>query len=153
MFSARPLRSRFLRWLAGLVVVSGVVAFAQKIAENSADRDSTKYVGTDVCQGCHEDAYQSFAKSAHQQTLKSQTAGDRGCEACHGPGVRHVEAGGDPAKIWTYSDASARIIMERCQRCHEASSSKEHARGKEHCLSCHSAHHYQQPQYLLRASK
>jgi hypothetical protein len=153
MRSARPLGIRFASWLPMLVVLPGFLVFAQKAEERPADRDSAKYVGTEVCQGCHEDAYRSFAKSAHEQTLKSKAAADRGCEACHGPGVRHVEAGGDPAKIWTYSDASGRTIVERCQRCHEISSSKEHTKGKEHCLNCHSSHHYQQLEFLLREAK
>lgn len=152
MFSTRALHFSFLSALISFVVL-GVLVFAQKTEEHAADRDSARYVGTEGCQGCHEEAYQSFAKSAHQQTLKNKAAGDRGCEACHGPGVQHVDTGGDPAKIWTYSDATARTIVERCRRCHEASSGKDHGKGREHCLNCHSSHHYQHPQFLLRASR
>ena len=48
--------------------------------------------GVEVCQGCHEDVYKSFTKSAHAETLKSKNPATRGCEACHGPGADHANA-------------------------------------------------------------
>ncbi|MGC2193466.1 MAG: hypothetical protein WA628_02240 [Terriglobales bacterium] len=153
MPSARPRGLWFLPWLAGFVGIYCLSVLAQKPPERSIDSDSANYVGAEVCQGCHEDAYSSFAKSAHAETLKSKKAATRGCEGCHGPGAEHVETGGDPGKIWAYAGAAPRTVLERCSRCHESNPGKAHAQGHTHCLTCHSAHHYQQQKFLLAGSK
>ena len=82
-----------------LAMLAGPRLLAQEAAP---EPESSKYVGVEVCQSCHEDAYNSFAKSAHIETLKSKSAATRGCEGCHGPGAEHVNAGGDPDQIERY---------------------------------------------------
>lgn len=149
MLSARGGRLRLLPWLAGLVGISCLSVLAQKPPQNSPDPESAKYVGAEVCQGCHEEAYKSFAKSAHAETLKSKKAASRGCEGCHGPGAEHVETGGDPSRIWTYAGAAPRTILARCNSCHQAHRDKADAEAHPHCLTCHSAHHYKQEKFLL----
>jgi predicted CXXCH cytochrome family protein len=133
------------------VLLSGVRVplLAQAAEPKPAPSDSEKYVGADVCQGCHDDAYQSFAKSAHAATLKSAAPQTRGCEGCHGPGAAHVEAGGDPEKIWRYSNAQPDVINHRCTRCHETSLGEVHVKAHLTCLTCHSAHHGHQHEALL----
>jgi hypothetical protein len=148
MFSTRNFEVRLLLNLVALLLIS-FHAFAQKGDERSADRDSAKYVGADVCQGCHEDSYRSFAKSNHVETLENKNAADRACEACHGAGAAHVQTGGDPGKILNYAGAAAQTILARCSRCHQTFSAKEHTQGAAHCLTCHSAHHYRQLTHLL----
>jgi len=152
MFFKGNLAQRTLPAWIGVMCLS-CLAFAQKSGESPAKRASAKYAGSEVCQSCHEDANRSFSESAHAQTLKNAKAADQGCEACHGPSAEHAEMGGDPAKVWSFASAAPREILERCQRCHEAASEKEHLRGRDHCLACHSAHHYQEKKFLLRASK
>lgn len=134
---------------AMLLSVLRVTTLAQDAGPKSVPPEAEKYVGADVCQGCHEEAYKSFAKSAHAATLKSGAAETRGCEGCHGPGADHVEAGGDPEKIWRYTDAKIDLINDRCTRCHETSLGEGHIKAHLSCLTCHSAHHWQQQQALL----
>ena len=138
---------RPLCWLTFLsvAVVCGRV-FAQD-SPSPADQNS-KYVGADVCQGCHEDIYQSFAKSAHAETLKSKNPATRGCEGCHGPGAEHANAG-DPELIEHYSAVKPEMILARCGSCHEAEISQAHIRAHLSCLTCHSVHHASQPKVLL----
>ncbi len=139
-------------WLAWIgVICLSCLAFSQKPGERSSESASAKYAGSEVCQSCHEDAYRSFSESAHEQTLKNAKAADQGCEACHGPGAEHAEMGGDPGKIWSFASAGPRAIVERCHRCHDAE--EQHMQGRDHCLACHSAHHYQQKKFLLRVRK
>ncbi len=149
MVSSRTFEAPLLLLLVALLLTSFQPGFGQNRDERPSDRNSAKYVGADVCQGCHEDSYQSFAKSAHVETLKNKNLSDRGCEACHGPGAAHVQTGGDPDKILIYAGAAPQTILERCARCHEPFSGKDHTQGQAHCLGCHSAHHYQQQKYLL----
>src|SRR5258705_6288871 len=80
--------------------------------------DSAQYVGAEVCQGCHPDAYDTFRKSAHLKTLKRKRVAEQGCEGCHGPGAEHVNAGGDPNQIVRYTEVKPTSILGRCQRCH-----------------------------------
>lgn len=109
-----------------------------------------KYVGAEVCQGCHEDAYKSFAASAHLQTVKRQKPSEQGCEGCHGPGADHAEAG-DPDKIRRFPSASPQEIQAACTVCHEASLGAAHTKARLTCLTCHSAHHYTQTKSILVA--
>jgi hypothetical protein len=59
-------------------------------------RDPSKYVGADTCQGCHPEVYKQFETTPHWKTLLDTRRGKdwQGCEACHGPGTDHVNAGG-----------------------------------------------------------
>ena len=122
---------------------------AQASPPSAENEDSTKYVGVEVCQGCHEDLYKHFAKSAHAATLKNKSASMRGCEGCHGAGIEHVEAGGERDKIWRYAGAKRQTVLERCTRCHETELRHAHTKANLDCLTCHSIHHATQKNALL----
>ena len=129
--------------LAFLPIVVLALVTSPLLAQNAPvpSPDESNYVGVDVCQGCHEDSYNSFMKSAHAATLKSKSAATRGCEGCHGPGAAHVNAGGDPERIERYSGVKADVILARCGRCHDRDMGKPHTDAHLSCLTCHSAHH------------
>lgn len=65
------------------------------------------------CGGCHTTG---FSKEGHQDGLPGMigtwTEPGVGCEACHGPGAKHVAAGGDKKLIKIDSDKSM------CGQCH-----------------------------------
>ena len=126
-------------------------ALPQVFAQNAPPPgNSSKYVGVEVCQGCHEDSYNSFMKSPHVETLKSKQVETLGCEGCHGPGADHVTAGGDPDQIERYAGAKPEVILQRCRRCHAAAEiAKSHVEAHLSCLSCHSAHHARPQTRLL----
>jgi predicted CXXCH cytochrome family protein len=99
-----------------------------------AENKPTGYAGSNSCQPCHEEQYNSWKSSKHASQFKpderdtqacnachATAAGvptqallenNVGCEACHGPGEAHISGGGDKTKI--VSDKSADI----CGRCH-----------------------------------
>src|SRR5262249_4378048 len=105
--------------VAFLIILGFTAATERAIAQASQQpQQNSKYAGTDVCESCHEDLYKSFAKSAHAETLKSKDPAKRGCEACHGPGVEHANAG-DPELIQRYAGAKPEVILARCGSCHE----------------------------------
>jgi predicted CXXCH cytochrome family protein len=128
-----------------ILLAASVSLFAQTSPGPAQD---SKYVGAEVCESCHEDEYKSFAASAHLATLRKKSPAEQGCEACHGPGADHVAAG-DPDKIRRFSTASALTIQDACTACHAASLSEAHTKARLTCLTCHSAHHYQQVKSIL----
>lgn len=131
-----------------VVVFLHLPLLVQKTFVASAE-ESAKYVGADVCQGCHQDSYDTFLKSRHAATLKSKKVATQGCEGCHGPGAEHVNSGGDPSLIERYAGVRAEVILERCQRCHEHDIGRPHTTAGLSCLTCHSAHHPRQQKTLL----
>ncbi|MCS6829058.1 MAG: multiheme c-type cytochrome [Armatimonadota bacterium] len=80
-----------------------------------AQKDAS-YVGSDKCLGCHgagnrqtgaEPVAVAWARTKHAQV-------NVGCEQCHGPGSKHVQA---PLKsnILTYPNAASSVV---CAQCH-----------------------------------
>jgi DmsE family decaheme c-type cytochrome len=125
--------------------------------------DPSQYVGAEVCKTCHEDTpskgfYKNFEDSRHFVTTLDTKKGPEwhGCEACHGPGKEHVEAGGDKSKIFTFKDASAKEISNRCLSCHTYGEEHSnfarsvHLQNNVSCIDCHSPHHAKESQFLMK---
>jgi hypothetical protein len=91
------------------------------------------YAGRTACEDCHADVVAARVGSRHARI---------GCEACHGPLLTHVQAGGEkkPAR------PDSRVV---CARCHEQSPWKpktfpqvivaEHS-PEGPCVACHKPH-------------
>jgi DmsE family decaheme c-type cytochrome len=125
--------------------------------QSSSAASSGDYLGSEICKTCHEDIYNGWGKTPHWKTTLNTKGGPshQGCEACHGPGSAHVSAGGDPAKIFRFKDASTKEINDRCLTCHAGGTQHMNALGSEHtkngvsCTSCHSPHHATSSEFLL----
>jgi DmsE family decaheme c-type cytochrome len=118
------------------------------------------YVGAETCKTCHEEIFNGWEKSRHwKQTLKEGGISKHGCEDCHGPGSAHVEGGGDKTKIFLFKEAATKEINNRCLGCHEADTQQAHALNSLHarndvsCTSCHSPHHAESREFLLKKSQ
>lgn len=125
--------------------------------------DPALYVGSDTCKTCHQDMpskdfFKSYEDSPHFVTTLDTKRGPawQGCEACHGPGKAHVEAGGDPTKIFTFKNASAREISARCLDCHQYGEEHSnfgrsaHLQNNVGCTDCHDPHHPKDRQFLMK---
>ncbi len=79
------------QWLVVLLGVSLATAAPMAAAETLPPG----YVGSETCNGCHEDIYNGVAKSPHHVVDTDAKRGwqGRACEACHGPGQKHAESG------------------------------------------------------------
>src|SRR5262245_33478375 len=127
-----------------LLVITAAPAFAQD--------NPPHYVGPQACQKCHAEEWDSYQTNPHHLAeIDGKVVADHvGCEACHGPGSRHVEADGkedDPGfamirNLRRMKPAEASAI---CQTCHKTGAQfywdqSNHARNDVRCMDCHSIH-------------
>jgi len=117
---------------------------AQSSAAQAASTSASGYVGSDSCQGCHEQG-ERLKGTAHAQVNNPRSpAAAHGCESCHGPGQAHVDDD-DKGHIVKFAQMKPAAISETCLTCHNRG---EHAgwEGSAHelrnlsCTTCHSVH-------------
>ncbi|MBI3850255.1 MAG: hypothetical protein HY298_08205 [Verrucomicrobia bacterium] len=103
------------------------------------------YVGNQTCADCHTNISRRFPGSAHARVHleTAQLAGGTGCESCHGPGSKHVAAGGGRGVfvVNPRQDAAA------CFQCHlethaEFNLPQHHPviENRMNCVQCHDPH-------------
>ena len=142
----RTLRKNFL-WIAGggastaLILISCATGGRTMMAPPSIP--GATFVGSEECAQCHEDTVRDFKTADHAKLqAKGPNAVDMGCESCHGPGSKHVEAGGGAGTIIN-PDKSA----DTCFQCHLDTKSQfmlpfAHPvlAAKMSCSDCHDPH-------------
>jgi DmsE family decaheme c-type cytochrome len=115
----------------------------------AAPAPAPSYLGAEVCESCHEAAAATYAKTPHAPALAGaeRPESQRGCEACHGPGSDHMEAGGAKASIRTFArERPARERSAPCLGCHAGAAdlhgwaAGEHALSAVACTDCHRMH-------------
>jgi DmsE family decaheme c-type cytochrome len=146
-------------WAAVLLFAAGLAFGAQDKAKTEAAPEKpglgTQYTeeGADTCLACHDESwpYPIFeifkTKHANRADKRTPFAGLQ-CEACHGPGAKHVEGGGDKNAINSFKDSSFLTVGERnkfCLACHENEArigwhGSTHAVNNVACTSCHKIH-------------
>lgn len=106
------------------------------------------YVGTETCSACHVQAAENWAHTVHAQRsvqVPGTPEAARGCEACHGPGSRHLSNPADKETILRFSATSTQPIAEqneRCMTCHSGGQrihwpGSMHERADLACSDCH----------------
>ena len=95
---------------------------AKAAPPKGADGD---YVGSETCITCHDDQNRRFKNTVMGKVMlgNPHTPEEaRGCEACHGPGRAHVEAGGGKETIpIRFGKDSKNSVAEQnavCMDCH-----------------------------------
>jgi predicted CXXCH cytochrome family protein len=107
--------------------------------------EGATYMGNKACAECHGKITRVFPASAHSRVLVegNKLAGLNGCEACHGPGSKHIQAGGGRGKfiINPAKDTQA------CFQCHSDVEAEFHfpyhhpvLEGRMNCVQCHDPH-------------
>lgn len=116
------------------------------------------FVGNSVCRTCHPDVWQSFFRNPHYKSIASddQPPDKTGCEGCHGPAQRHIEAQGGKTTIpHAFSLMNTRQTLDRCLSCHAKNFTRSDIRRSSHsqsevgCTGCHSVHKSPTPKFLL----
>ena len=135
--------------MVGVQILALLVAVVASAAAEEAKPSG--YAGEDVCTACHAEQADSYAKTPHATALADATRPEalRGCEACHGPGQAHAEAGGGKGVGGLQTFARTRPAAERsdvCLKCHGGYPSLRDFKSSEHglvgvaCTECHRMH-------------
>src|SRR5262245_52757876 len=102
------------------------LAFVWMLAAPGMAQDADGYVGEARCALCHRLEQEHWAHTVHASVFRSSNPGSelakRGCEACHGPGAKHVENVADKSAIIAFTrrrGASAEIQNAQCLNCHK----------------------------------
>src|SRR5262245_39479484 len=120
------------------------------------------YVGAETCKGCHEEAFQRFATTKMGRLFLKQPRNmmeSLGCETCHGPGQKHVEAGGGKGVggMITFAKNDKTPVDQRNAMCTTCHSKGPHLfwNGSVHdsrdvgCTGCHTVMHDVSPRHQL----
>ncbi len=111
------------------------------VKDAAAEVSKAEYVGTETCAACHAKEHKSFQRSPHASLTSFVEKGQvEGCEACHGPGQAHVDAGGGKGTI-------IRNSPEQCFACHLEKRAQFQMQfhhpvpeGRMSCADCHQLH-------------
>lgn len=141
-----------MEFIHGLMIAAALVV-------GSAPPQQSTAAGKDVCAGCHQEVTAQFDRSAHSAlVLKEGGTQYAGCEACHGPGVKHAEAGGGAEGIRSFKNLSDGEAAQACLSCHRNGHAMEWA-GSAHqmngvtCTDCHTIHQSRKPAGLLQKAE
>lgn len=143
--SRRWLGALALSLAAGVVILSvNSCSTAGRTIEVALVIPGAHEVGNKACLYCHAPIVQRFPASPHARVHLASLGkdGDTGCESCHGPGSKHIEAGGGSKFIINPGkDAAA------CLQCHLATQSEFQSphhhpvlEGRMNCVQCHDPH-------------
>ncbi len=134
------------------------LAMAQNQAAPPASAPGSGFVGSNACKTCHADVWMNFYKNPHYKSIASgkETEEKTGCEGCHGPAQKHVQAGGGKPTIpHAFSLMQPKEILQTCLGCHGKDMARANIQRSEHtgndvvCTNCHSIHHAATPKFLL----
>lgn len=148
-----PTAAPRMRRLALSIVIVAALGFSQATEEKKAPAEETKapakkeYLGSEICQGCHEEIFRGLAKTPHGKVETSAKLGwkEKACESCHGPGSVHAETA-SPSDIRNPLTVHAREANAICLTCHQNQPTRVgairggHARNQVACSNCHSVH-------------
>jgi len=140
-------------WLAlGGALILGWSVLIVSCATTTTDRQvvpppgaapGATYVGSDQCAACHEQKCKDFEGAVHARLVaQGDNAKSVGCEGCHGPASKHVEAGGGKGTI-----INPKTSPEVCFQCHmdkrgqfRLAHSHPVMSGHMSCTDCHDVH-------------
>ena len=130
---------------ASFFLVGWILCLATFRLGFAQENRSAEYIGSEMCATCHQELSDEFSHSIHSRLASFELSGGiPGCEACHGPGGKHVETL-DKADVFSYSDASVKATEDNCLSCHSNRVGQywhfsEHGMVGVGCLSCHKIH-------------
>jgi DmsE family decaheme c-type cytochrome len=128
-----------------------------------AAQPQAEYVGEAACIGCHAVEGKHFGWTLHARIFRNNPRGAleaRGCEACHGPGSRHLRNVNDRSALIGFTRGWGTTVErqnEQCLACHQGGRrihwpGSAHALNRVACADCHNPMARFSGTGLLRAS-
>ena len=122
--------------------------FAHAPIPGNPDSPGARAVGQQVCSTCHTQETKNFAHTVHSLGMQAALAADPGtatCEACHGPGSRHIEDPTAKGSIIAFTkDGGSAVDTQAasCLGCHSGGQRDQwtgsvHQRNDLSCTDCH----------------
>jgi predicted CXXCH cytochrome family protein len=117
-----------------------------------AEAEEGDFANDKTCTNCHRTSVDSFSRSPHAVFMKDPKlpVDKQGCQACHGPGPRHVAhrkpEEGLYENVISFTHAKPAEIAAACLRCHADTITESHwklaahARAGVSCTTCHQIH-------------
>jgi predicted CXXCH cytochrome family protein len=108
--------------------------------------EGATFVGDKTCTDCHANITRVFPGSTHARLrlAEARTAGQHGCESCHGPASKHVAVGGAGRDKFIVNPGKD---PQACYECHLDINAEFHLpqhhpvpEGKMNCVQCHDPH-------------
>lgn len=129
--------------IVGVVISFASCASVERVLVMPPHIPGATFVGVEECSQCHESITEGFHNASHFKIIApGSNVSEMGCESCHGPGSRHVEAGGTAHTIVNPGNSP-----ETCFQCHlskraEFSLPYRHPLGENRvgCGDCHDPH-------------
>src|ERR1051325_6257039 len=81
---------------AAVLLFSSSCASVERTVQAPPMIEGASYAGNKACMDCHTNYVRMFASSPHARlpVPDGKLSGMAGCESCHGPGSKHIQAGG-----------------------------------------------------------
>lgn len=143
-----PVRARVLVAILSAVVLLAISCTTiNHVAESPPQISGATFVGSESCATCHEDQEKTFKNTPHFRLQAKGKKGEAaGCESCHGPGSKHVDAGGSQDTILNPARMRGEAASAQCLSCHSKDKIQAFWKGSPHsgndagCASCHQLH-------------
>jgi DmsE family decaheme c-type cytochrome len=142
--------NRLVRPLRNPLLVLAWFGFLYMFTMPGIAQNTDGYLGEARCATCHKLEQEHWAHTVHARAFRSNPAtalAARGCEACHGPGAKHVENVSDKTAIIAFTrrrGTPVDVQNGQCMQCHKGRErifwqGSVHQASQLGCSDCHNS--------------